>query len=76
MNREERNYMAHLQVTIPENSQNILGTVTIDAPLEKVFEAYNQEKLFASRDCQIQHRSIEILDTKCQRTQWINACYK
>lgn len=29
--------MAHLKVTIPENSQNILGTVTISAPLEKVF---------------------------------------
>jgi uncharacterized protein YndB with AHSA1/START domain len=40
--------MAHLKVTIPENSQNILGTVTINAPLEKVFEAYTKEDLFAS----------------------------
>ncbi|WP_158516725.1 hypothetical protein [Scytonema hofmannii] len=32
--------MAHLKVTVPENSQNILGIVTINAPLEKVFEAY------------------------------------
>jgi hypothetical protein len=27
--------MAHLTVTVPENSQNIFGTVTIKAPLEK-----------------------------------------
>lgn len=40
--------MADLKVTIPENSQNILGTVTIDAPLEKVFEAYVKEELFTS----------------------------
>jgi uncharacterized protein YndB with AHSA1/START domain len=40
--------MADLKVTVPENSQNILGIVTIDAPLEKVFEAYTQEELFVS----------------------------
>lgn len=40
--------MADLKVTVPENSQNILGTVTINAPLEKVFEAYTKEELFAS----------------------------
>jgi uncharacterized protein YndB with AHSA1/START domain len=51
MNREERNYMADLKVTIPENSQNILGTVTIDAPLEKVFAAYTQEEPFAKWWC-------------------------
>jgi uncharacterized protein YndB with AHSA1/START domain len=51
MNREERNYMADLKVTIPENSQNILGTVTIDAPLEKVFAAYTQAELFAKWWC-------------------------
>ncbi len=34
--------MAHLTVTVPENSQNIFGTVTIKASLEKVFEAYTK----------------------------------
>jgi uncharacterized protein YndB with AHSA1/START domain len=43
--------MANLKVTIPENSQNILGTVTINAPLEKVFEAYTKEELFAKWWC-------------------------
>mgnify|MGYP001792544223 CR=1 FL=1 len=43
--------MAHLKVTVPKNSQNILGTVTINAPLKKVFEAYTNEKLFASWWC-------------------------
>ena len=38
--------MATLKVTIPENSQNILGTAIIQAPLEKVFRAYTQEELF------------------------------
>lgn len=39
--------MAHLKVIVPENSQNILGMVTINAPLEKVFKAYIKEELFA-----------------------------
>jgi uncharacterized protein YndB with AHSA1/START domain len=43
--------MANLKVTIPKNSQNILGTVTINAPLEKVFEAYTKEELFAKWWC-------------------------
>ncbi|MEL6319861.1 MAG: SRPBCC domain-containing protein [Cyanobacteria bacterium J06626_14] len=43
--------MADLKVTVPENSQNILGTVTINAPLEKVFEAYTKEELFAKWWC-------------------------
>ena len=43
--------MANLKVTVPENSQNILGTVTISAPLEKVFEAYTQKELFAKWWC-------------------------
>lgn len=43
--------MSNLKVTIPENSQNILGTVTINAPLEKVFEAYTNEELFAKWWC-------------------------
>lgn len=36
---------------IPENSQNILGTVTINAPLEKVFAAHCKEELFAQWWC-------------------------
>jgi uncharacterized protein YndB with AHSA1/START domain len=43
--------MAHLKVTILENSQNILGTVTINASLEKVFEAYIKEELFTKWWC-------------------------
>jgi uncharacterized protein YndB with AHSA1/START domain len=43
--------MAHLAVTIPENSQNILGIATLNAPLAKVFEAYAQQDLFASWWC-------------------------
>ncbi len=38
--------MAKLEVTVPENSQNIMSTVTVNAPLEKVFEAYTKEELF------------------------------
>ncbi len=37
--------MATLKVEVPENSQNIIGTVRIDAPLEKVFAAYVQPEL-------------------------------
>jgi uncharacterized protein YndB with AHSA1/START domain len=43
--------MAQLKVSVPENSQNILGTVTINAPLEKVFEAYVKADLFAKWWC-------------------------
>jgi uncharacterized protein YndB with AHSA1/START domain len=39
--------MATLKVTVPENSQNIVGLVTIKAPLEKVFGAYTDQALFA-----------------------------
>lgn len=38
--------MATLKVEVPENSQNILGTITINAPLEKVFEAHVNKDLF------------------------------
>lgn len=38
--------MATLKVEVPENSQNILSTVTVKAPLEKVFEAYTNKDLF------------------------------
>ena len=39
--------MADLKVKVPANTQNIEGVVTIRAPLEKVFAAYTDEKLFA-----------------------------
>lgn len=39
--------MATLKVELPENSQNILGTATINAPLEKVFEAYVNKDMFS-----------------------------
>ncbi len=39
--------MATLKVTIPENSQNILGTTIINAPLEKVFGAYVDKSMFS-----------------------------
>jgi len=39
--------MAKLKVEIPENSQNILGTTTINAPLEKVFGAYVDKGMFS-----------------------------
>ncbi len=38
--------MATLKVTIPEKSQNILIVVSINAPLEKVFEAHIKQELF------------------------------
>lgn len=38
--------MATLKVEVPENSQNILGTVKINAPLEKVFRAHVDAELF------------------------------
>lgn len=43
--------MANLKVTVPEHSQNILGTVTINAPLARVFEAYIKEDLFVRWWC-------------------------
>ena len=43
--------MAELEVTIPKNSQNIAGVVRIRAPLERVFEAYVDERLFAQWWC-------------------------
>ncbi len=39
--------MATLKVELPENSQNILGTTTINAPLEKVFRAYVDKDMFS-----------------------------
>ena len=37
--------MATLKVEVPENSQNIVSTVRVNAPLEKVFEAYTNQDL-------------------------------
>ena len=56
--------MAHLKVTVPENSQNILGTVIINAPLEKVFEAYTKEELFASWWCRGNPMKVYHFDCK------------
>ncbi len=38
--------MATLKVEVPANSQNILGTAMINAPLQKVFKAYTDKDLF------------------------------
>jgi len=38
--------MATLQVEAPEKSQNVLGSITINAPLEKVFNAHTNLDLF------------------------------
>jgi uncharacterized protein YndB with AHSA1/START domain len=39
--------MAKLKIELPENSQNILGTTIINAPLEKVFGAYVDKEMFS-----------------------------
>ena len=56
--------MANLKVTVPEYSQNILGAVTINAPLKKVFEAYTQEDLFASWWCRGNPMKVYHFDCK------------
>lgn len=56
--------MAHLKVTIPENSQNILGIVTIKAPLEQVFAAYTQVELFAKWWCRGNPMNVHHFDCK------------
>lgn len=38
--------MATLKVTVPENSQNVEGSVTIEAPLDEVFSAHTNPDLF------------------------------
>ena len=43
--------MAELTVTVPHDSQNIEGIVTIHAPLERVFDAYVDERLFTQWWC-------------------------
>jgi hypothetical protein len=39
------------QVTVPEGKQNILGIATIDAPVDKVFQAFTDRELFARLWC-------------------------
>jgi uncharacterized protein YndB with AHSA1/START domain len=56
--------MANLKVTVPENSQNILGVVTINAPLAKVFEAHSQEELFAKWWCRGNPMKVYHFDCK------------
>lgn len=56
--------MADLKVTVPENSQNILGVITIKAPLAKIFEAYTQEELFASWWCRGNPMKVHRFDCK------------
>ncbi len=43
--------MATLKVTVPENSLEIIGIATINAPLAKVFEAYINKDLFTQWFC-------------------------
>mgnify|MGYP001795542552 CR=1 FL=1 len=56
--------MANLKITAPENSQKILGVVTITAPLKKVFEAYTQEELFSSWWCRGNPMKVYHFDCK------------
>lgn len=56
--------MADLKVTVPENSQNILGIATINAPLEKVFAAYTKEDLFVSWWCRGNPMKVYYFDCK------------
>ena len=43
--------MATLKVTVPENSLDVIGVATINAPLEKVFQAYVDKDLFVQWFC-------------------------
>jgi len=43
--------MARLEVTVPEGTQNILGIATINAPVDKVFQAFTDRELFARWWC-------------------------
>ncbi len=43
--------MAKLTVTVPKNSLDILGIVEINAPIEKVFEAFINKDLFVKWFC-------------------------
>lgn len=56
--------MADLKVSIPENSQNIVGVVTINAPLEKVFAAHTDETLFAQWWCRGNPMTVHRFDCR------------
>lgn len=56
--------MVHLKVIVSENSQNILGSVTINASLGRVFEAYTKEELFASWWCRGNPMKVYHFDCK------------
>jgi Activator of Hsp90 ATPase homolog 1-like protein len=43
--------VARLEVTVPEGTQNILGIATIDAPVDRVFQAFTYRELFARWWC-------------------------
>jgi uncharacterized protein YndB with AHSA1/START domain len=56
--------MATLKVTVPKDSQNIEGVVTIRAPLAKVFEAYTDRKLFSQWWCR--GNPMKVYDFDCR----------
>jgi uncharacterized protein YndB with AHSA1/START domain len=56
--------MATLKVTVPENSLDILGTVEINAPIEKVFEAFINKDLFVKWFCRGNTVSINKFEGK------------
>lgn len=56
--------MARLEVTVPKNSQNIAGVVTINAPLERVFNAYRDPDLFAQWWCRGNPMTVHHFDCR------------
>ena len=56
--------MAKLKVNAPDNSQNIEGLVTLAAPIEKVFEAYTNEDLFARWWCRGNPMTVHRFDCR------------
>jgi uncharacterized protein YndB with AHSA1/START domain len=56
--------MAQLTIDAPENSQNILGVATIQAPLEKVFKAFVDKDLFAQWFVRGNNMTIHAFDAR------------
>ncbi|MGW8368772.1 MAG: SRPBCC domain-containing protein [Gammaproteobacteria bacterium] len=56
--------MADLKVTVPEESQNILGVATISAPLENVFRAHVDPELFARWWCRGHTMAVRHFDCR------------
>lgn len=56
--------MATLKVTVPENSQNIEGIVTVMAPLEKVFAAHIDQALFSQWWCRGNPMTVHHFDAR------------